>query len=318
MPVTTHAITLGYNIAQTNFLRPHMRLRHIEVFHAIYTSGSITNAAKMLHVSQPSVSKVLAHAEMQLGFLLFERVKGRLIPTNEAVLLFEEVNRVYLQMGTIKKAAQNIRNNEVGRISIASSPALGFDVIPEVVAKYRKLHPHISFSIETLHNKQVKSHLLEHKSELAIMFSPDTFPGIKEVPFGQGKVVAVYHKSMFPCAPSRLSLEEISEHPLIGIWGSGPVADLTWSALDAKNIKASSGIKVQTYYLAVNLVKHGAGLCLVDEFTARSQLSEDIGVAELSENLTFSIKGMYLENRPLSRATTDFISHLKKSFNSTP
>ena len=37
-----------------------MRLRHIEIFHAIYTTGSITNAAKILHVSQPSVSKVLS------------------------------------------------------------------------------------------------------------------------------------------------------------------------------------------------------------------------------------------------------------------
>ena len=53
-----------------------MRLRHIEIFHAIYTTGSITNAAKLLHVSQPSVSKVLSHAEYQLGFKLFERIKG--------------------------------------------------------------------------------------------------------------------------------------------------------------------------------------------------------------------------------------------------
>ena len=40
-----------------------MRLRHIEVFHAVYSCGSITRAAEVLNVSQPSVSKVLAHAE---------------------------------------------------------------------------------------------------------------------------------------------------------------------------------------------------------------------------------------------------------------
>ena len=58
-----------------------MRLRQIEVFHAIYTSGSMTNAASVLNVSQPSVSKVLAHAEQQLGYLLFDRVKGKLVAT---------------------------------------------------------------------------------------------------------------------------------------------------------------------------------------------------------------------------------------------
>jgi len=47
-----------------------MRLRHIEIFHAVYTCGSITAAAKVLNVPQPSVSKVLAHAESQLGWTL--------------------------------------------------------------------------------------------------------------------------------------------------------------------------------------------------------------------------------------------------------
>ena len=101
-----------------------MRLRHIEIFHAIYTTGSITNAAKILHVSQPSVSKVLSHAEMQLGFDLFKRVKGRLIPTDEAEMLFDEVDKIYQQMRAIKNTAENINKSEYGQISIGVTPAL--------------------------------------------------------------------------------------------------------------------------------------------------------------------------------------------------
>ncbi len=288
-----------------------MRLRHIEVFHAIYSTGSITNAAKLLHVSQPSVSKVLAHAEMQLGFLLFERVKGRLIPTNEAVLLFDEVDRIYQQLSTVKSAAENIRNNEVGRVSLAMSPALGFDIVPKVVAEYRRIHPHISFDLETLHNEQVANHLLQHKSELAVMFDPDKAPGLKQIAFGLGHVVAVYPKALFPDEPRRVGLERLTEHPFIGIWGSGPVADLVWKALDAESITPSSGIKVQTYFMAVKLVKYGAGVCLVDEFTAQSQMSDEIGVAQLEQSMSFPINGMYLESKPLSRATADFVSYLK-------
>ena len=99
-----------------------MRLRHIEIFHAIYTSGSITNAAKILHVSQPSVSKVLSHAELQLGFNLFQRVKGRLIPTDEAEMLFDEVDKIYQQMRSIKNTAQNIKKSEFGSISLGLHP----------------------------------------------------------------------------------------------------------------------------------------------------------------------------------------------------
>ena len=56
-----------------------MRLRHVEVFNNVYKTGSVTAAAKLLNVSQPSVSKVLAHAEQQIGFPLFERIKLSLI-----------------------------------------------------------------------------------------------------------------------------------------------------------------------------------------------------------------------------------------------
>ena len=48
-----------------------MNLRHIEVFHAVYVNGSVSGAARALNVSQPSVSKMLRHAESLLGFQLF-------------------------------------------------------------------------------------------------------------------------------------------------------------------------------------------------------------------------------------------------------
>jgi DNA-binding transcriptional LysR family regulator len=83
-----------------------MRLRQIEVFHAVYSTGSMTSAAAMLNVSQPSVSKVLAHAEQQLGYLLFERLKGKLVPTPEAHRLFAHVSAVYRDVDRLRRYAR--------------------------------------------------------------------------------------------------------------------------------------------------------------------------------------------------------------------
>jgi len=55
-----------------------MRLRHIEVFNAVMLTGSVSAAARLINVTQPAVSRILAHAELQLGFPLFHRLKGRL------------------------------------------------------------------------------------------------------------------------------------------------------------------------------------------------------------------------------------------------
>lgn len=49
-----------------------MRIRHIEIFNAVYTHGSMSAAARALNVSQPAVSQILRHAEDQIGFKLFE------------------------------------------------------------------------------------------------------------------------------------------------------------------------------------------------------------------------------------------------------
>ena len=69
-----------------------MNIRQIEIFRAVMQAGSITGAAHLLHVSQPGVSRMLAHIELQLGLALFERTRGKLRPTPEAQALY----RAYL------------------------------------------------------------------------------------------------------------------------------------------------------------------------------------------------------------------------------
>lgn len=60
---------------------PAVNLRHIEIFHAVMTTGNLTEAARMLHTSQPTVSRELARFEKVLGLTLFSRTRGRLQPT---------------------------------------------------------------------------------------------------------------------------------------------------------------------------------------------------------------------------------------------
>lgn len=78
-----------------------MRFRQIEVFHAVYTHGSISAAARVLGVSQPSVSKTLRHAEDNLGFQLFQLARGRLIPTDEAHALIREAGDIFDRLASL-------------------------------------------------------------------------------------------------------------------------------------------------------------------------------------------------------------------------
>ncbi len=291
-----------------------MRLRHIEIFHAIYTTGSITNAAKILHVSQPSVSKVLSHAEMQLGFDLFKRVKGRLIPTDEAEMLFDEVDKIYQQMRAIKNTAENINKSEYGQISIGVTPALGFDVIPSAIAKYHHAHQQVNFNVQTVHNDAVMQSLLEHKCDLAILFEPNNMPGISSIELAQSELVIVYPKSSFPDCPAKLSLSQVQDFEYIDISDSGPLGDLLWSRMMQDNITLKSLIKVQTYFIAARLVSQGAGICVVDRFTAQGNLADNIAIASFDPPLNFTVSALFLENKSLSMVTQEFLPFLETEF----
>jgi DNA-binding transcriptional LysR family regulator len=294
-----------------------MRLRHIEIFHAIYTTGSITNAAKILHVSQPSVSKVLSHAELQLGFNLFDRVKGRLIPTEEAEMLFDEVDKIYQQMRSIKNTAQNIKKSEFGSIVLGVTPALGFDAIPNVIANYHQDYSNVTFDIQTIHNDAVMQSLLEHKCDLAILFSPHSMPGVTSIPLAESELVIVYPKEKFPDCPDKLTLTQVCDSEFIDISDSGPLADMLWARAMEENIGLTSSIKVQTYFIAARLVTRGLGVCVVDRYTAEGNLSDNVAIASFEPALTFNINAVHLENRAKSKVIDEFIPYLTQSISSS-
>lgn len=288
-----------------------MRLRHIEVFHAVYTTGSITNAAKLLYVSQPSVSKVLAHAELQLGFQLFQRSRGRLIPTPEAEILFTEVDKIYQQIRSIRKMSENIQKSEYGHINVALTPALGFDVVPKALAAFRQKKPKIHFNLQTLHNEEALQALMEHKCDIALLYSSPPMPGVAEINFAESELVILYPKSSFPHLPLTLNASDLAEQELIGIWDSGPLGELAWNHFSQQNIDVTSTLQVETYYVAARLVAQGLGCCIIDKYTAQAHLSDDVAMASFEQPMKFPVKGLYLDNNPLSKTSEVFLEYIQ-------
>ena len=287
-----------------------MRLRHIEVFHAIHSTGSITNAAEYLHVSQPSVSKVLHHAELQLGFELFHRVKGKLVPTSEAGALIEEVNMVYQQITSLKKVARNLRDNLLGHINIAVMPALGLNIIPQAIKTFKERYPGITFNVQTKHYDEVVSSLFEYENNIGLVFNPPSQAGLEEFQLGTGQLACVYPKGKFADSKEKLRLEDLAGEELIGISESGPLGELLQSNLDKNDIHLKSFINSQAYYFAKSLVSYGLGVAVVDEFTANADGPSDVEYKTFTPPMEFAVKALYLENKPLSKVCRDFLTCL--------
>lgn len=289
-----------------------MNLRHIEVFHAVYQSGSVSGAARALHVSQPSVSKVLRHAESQIGFPLFRIVKGRLVPTEEAHILFHEARELHARFESLRETTKNLRRGGEGHLRLAVLPSLGLDVAPSAVARFRIKHPEVSFDIQTLHNDDILRSLYERNSDLAVAYDAPHHPRLADILLGSGELVLLFRKEDCPHPPPRVSIEMFPGRDLIRLAGSGSVGSLFASEIDQAGA-GSATISVQTYYVAAGLVRRGAGIAVVDEYTARAGLNAEVDFRPLVKRILFNMYCIYLEDRPLSRLAREFVGVLQET-----
>jgi DNA-binding transcriptional LysR family regulator len=289
-----------------------MRLRQIEVFHAVYTHGSITNAAAALNVSQPSVSKVLAHAEQQLGYRLFDRIKGKLVPTHEAHQLFGHVRDVYEDVDRLRHVAVNLKAASTGRIRVATTPAFGLEVLPRAIATFRKEHGDAVFEIETLHLDAIRAALLESRIDIALAFDPDKRPGIRRTKLASaGFFVLAHDASQFP-GRKALTVDDIRDQPFIGLNRRGPLGQMLAEHLESLEFRPDVIAWSETYHVAKSLVAAGTGITVADEITARSTVGGDVVMLPLEPPLTFDISLMQRSDASLSRATRRFATHLGK------
>jgi DNA-binding transcriptional LysR family regulator len=290
-----------------------MRLRHIEVFHAVYSTGSVTSAAAVLNVSQPSVSKVLAHAEQQLGFPLFDRVKGKLVPTQEADRLFAHIAPVHDSLDRLQHVAANLRVAKTGRIRIAATPAFGTDLLPSAVAAYLKNHGGTVFEIETLHHDEICSALLESRLDIGLAFSPDIVPGIATETLAESRFVVLTPSDIDFGDKTSVRLDDLAGLPFIRLDNRGPLGRLLSTHIESSGDSLNTIAYAETYHVAKALVSYGAGSTITDEITARSKGLGNVRVWFLEPALRFKIAALHFDKVPLSVASRKFVDHLNES-----
>src|SRR5690554_4213192 len=95
-----------------------LSLRQIEGFLAVMEAGTVVGAAGILHISQPAVSKLLAYLEADIGMQLFDRQRGRLVPTRQGLQLHDEVLRVFGGLNQVERAVAAIRREDRRQLRI--------------------------------------------------------------------------------------------------------------------------------------------------------------------------------------------------------
>jgi len=287
-----------------------MKLRHIEIFHSVYVNGSVSAAARALNVSQPSVSKTLRHAESLLGFELFQRTNGRLVPTEDAHALFSEVSEIQDRVYALREAGRNLKRGAGAVLRVSALPSLALNVLPASVSQFLRTHENVKFDLQTVHHDDLLRKLYERETDVAIAYEVPPAAPLGHRLLGKGELVILYREQDLPGAPPRLELERLRGKRFISLAASGPIGHLFTQELQRLDLELDEVVSARTFYIAAALVRQGVGMTVVDSFTAQASLAPGLSARPLEPPLSFDVNAMFLLNRPPTALATDFLKTL--------
>ncbi len=292
-----------------------MKLRHIEIFHAVYVNGSVSAAARVLNISQPSVSKTLRHAESLLGFPLFQRTKGRLVPTEDAHSLFSEVSEIQDRVSALREAGRNLKRGAGSILRLSALPSLALSALPAAVSQFLKTHANVKFDLQTVHHDDLIRKLYEREADVAIAYEVPPGAPVGHRLIGHGELVLLYREQDMPGAPPRVALECLRGQRFISVGTSGPIGHLFTQELARTDLELDEVVSARTFYIAAALVREGVGMTVVDSFTAQASIGSGLSARPIEPPIRFDVHAMFLLNRPPTALATNFLKTLGQMIN---
>lgn len=161
-----------------------MNFRQIEAFRAVIISGTASRAAELMNITQPAVSRLIGELETAVGFPLFDRVKGRLVPTPEADIFYRDVETSFRGLDRLRSSAARIRDFGSGHIRVASLAATGSTIVPRAVRRFREVFPQAIVTLSIMSSASVRNHIVDGEFDLGLAADEVDLSGVEHQVFG--------------------------------------------------------------------------------------------------------------------------------------
>lgn len=277
-----------------------LSLKQIEYFRAVVETGSISAAASLLSVSQPNVSRIVKHTEARLGLRLFERTKGRLKPTPEAIELFREVQSLHARLELLQDAVHRIATGEKRRFVVGASPSLGRSVVPALFAPLRATFPALTVKLDILSVAQVVEYVAFGEGECACTIFPIEHPQIVTDVHAAGGLVCAVPADHPLATRSLIRAGDLENEPMIGFEPNTPHGRVVDAFFARAGARPDFRSVVRFAESACALAEYGNGVALVDEFTMAGNAFPALRAIPVDADRPFRVYLHRAAQRPLS------------------
>jgi DNA-binding transcriptional LysR family regulator len=288
-----------------------MKLRHLEVFHALMSASTMTDAAKKLNISQPALSVMLKHAEAQLGISLFERIKGRLRPTPEAEALFPEAEGVFRRLETINRMAKDLREGRSGSLAIAATPTLANAFLPFGIVEFQKRYPNIEFKLDAVTTPEVANRVAHREVDLGLVYAPTLFHGTEAEVIGTSEISCALRRDHPLAIKAQLSPKDLEQFRIVTYASTHPVGQLIAQSFLDNDAEMRAGARISHSMTCCLIANESDSVALIDRIAFDYRNFPEMTLVPLVPAITSNITFLWQADQVRSVAAMQFASILR-------
>jgi DNA-binding transcriptional LysR family regulator len=240
-----------------------LNLRQVEAFKAVIEHGTVSRAAEVMNVSQPAISKLVAHLEEDTSLRLFERVKGRLAPTPYGMRLYAEIDRIFAGLRQVENAVEAIRRDEQGRLLVGVMPALSGSFIERSTTTFLARQPGVFCCVQSRSSQWITEGLVSRKLDVGLVIAPIDNPYIVTEPMMGHPVVFIAPLDHPLAAKSVIHPEDLIGQSFISFDPESHTSQRTSATLTAHGVVPNTRMVVNVSPTLCEFVAAGAGVSLV-------------------------------------------------------
>ncbi len=244
-----------------------MNLSLIEAFSAVMKTGSTTQAATLLGISQPAISRSLKRLEDTTKLKLFERAGPRLSPTPEARLLYQEIIDTQIGLDRLRQSVARIRSVGTGSLRIASSAALGLAFVPKVLKRFLAQRAEVSVTFEIANSAAVRNLVASGTHDVGLCADEIDRENLVSRPFVETSGVIVMRADHPLASEEVITAEHLDDMPVISLSPDDTARKQLNRALAEAGVSPRISVETQFAASVCQLALEGAGIGLTNSLT---------------------------------------------------
>jgi DNA-binding transcriptional LysR family regulator len=260
-----------------------MNLNHLRVFHTVAGAGSITAAARALHVSQPAVSKQLADLEDALGARLVDRLPRGVRLTTAGRTLVEHAARIFGIEHTAEAELAALRGVRRGQLAIGASTTVGSYLVPRVFGALQRQYPELRLELQ-IGNTAAIHDLVRHATVELGLTEGLTEPGLAAHVFDHDEMVAITAPGDPVLARAPLTAKDLVALPFVMRERGSGTRDVIEAAFARMRLSIEPVMALGSTEAVKNAVAAGLGVAMVSRLTVERELATGVLAAiEISD-----------------------------------